>query len=75
MQLERSREAEKASAALAERTRISREMHDVLAHTLSALVLQLEALAVRAERAAVLGGQLHAGPVDDGFHVRLEVPA
>ncbi len=52
VRLERSREAEKASAALAERTRISREMHDVLAHTLSALVLQLEALAVRAERAA-----------------------
>jgi signal transduction histidine kinase len=52
VQLQRSREAEKASAALAERTRISREMHDVLAHTLSALVLQLEALAVRAERAA-----------------------
>jgi len=51
-ELEQSREAEKASAALAERTRISREMHDVLAHTLSALVMQLEALSIRAERVA-----------------------
>ncbi len=50
VELERSREAEKASAALAERGRISREMHDVLAHTLSALVMQLEALAIRADR-------------------------
>jgi signal transduction histidine kinase len=50
VELERSREAEKASAALAERARISREMHDVLAHTLSALVMQLEALAIRADR-------------------------
>ena len=50
IELERSREAEKASAALAERARISREMHDVLAHTLSALVMQLEALAIRADR-------------------------
>src|SRR5205085_2815651 len=28
-----------------------------------------------AERAALLRGQLHAGPADDGFRVRLEVPA
>jgi signal transduction histidine kinase len=41
-QLQESREAEKASAALAERSRMAREMHDVLAHTLSGLVLQLE---------------------------------
>jgi len=41
-ELEGSREAEKASAALAERSRMAREMHDVLAHTLSGLVLQLE---------------------------------
>ena len=41
-ELEASREAEKASAALAERSRLAREIHDVLAHTLSGLVLHLE---------------------------------
>lgn len=40
--LELSREAEARAAAEAERGRISREMHDVLAHSLSALALQLE---------------------------------
>jgi signal transduction histidine kinase len=48
--LERSRQAEKTAAALAERARLSRDMHDVLAHTLSGLVLQLEALALRGRR-------------------------
>ena len=37
-----SREAEARAAAAAERGRLSREMHDVLAHSLSALALQLE---------------------------------
>jgi len=37
-----SRAAEAAAAAEAERGRIAREMHDVLAHSLSALALQLE---------------------------------
>jgi signal transduction histidine kinase len=41
-ELEASREAEKASAALAERSRLAREMHDVLAHTLSGLALQVQ---------------------------------
>jgi len=41
-ELEASREAEKASTALAERSRMAREIHDVLAHTLSGLVLHLE---------------------------------
>jgi signal transduction histidine kinase len=40
--LEASREMEKRSAMLAERTRLARETHDVLAHTLSGLVLQLD---------------------------------
>ncbi len=40
--LERSQAAEATAAAAAERGRIAREMHDVLAHTLSALALQLE---------------------------------
>jgi signal transduction histidine kinase len=40
--LQASREAEAKAAAAAERGRLSREMHDVLAHSLSALALQLE---------------------------------
>jgi signal transduction histidine kinase len=40
--LAESREAEAQAAAAAERGRIAREMHDVLAHSLSALALQLE---------------------------------
>jgi signal transduction histidine kinase len=50
LELEASRQAEKEAAALAERARLSRDMHDVLAHTLSGLVLQLEATALRARR-------------------------
>jgi signal transduction histidine kinase len=41
-ELTASREAEAKAAAAAERGRMSREMHDVLAHSLSALALQLE---------------------------------
>jgi signal transduction histidine kinase len=37
-----SRAAEARAAATAERSRLTREMHDVLAHSLSALALQLE---------------------------------
>jgi signal transduction histidine kinase len=40
--LEVSQAAEARAAAAAERGRLAREMHDVLAHTLSALALQLE---------------------------------
>ena len=40
--LELSQEAEASAAADAERGRVAREMHDVLAHSLSALALQLE---------------------------------
>jgi signal transduction histidine kinase len=43
-ELQASRQAEKVAAALAERSRLAREMHDVLAHTLSGLVLQLDGL-------------------------------
>jgi signal transduction histidine kinase len=42
-ELRESRAAEAAAAALAERTRVARDLHDVLAHSLSALALQLEA--------------------------------
>jgi signal transduction histidine kinase len=41
-ELEETREAQVRAAALAERQHLAREMHDVLAHSLSALTLQLE---------------------------------
>lgn len=41
-ELHASRTAEARAAAAAERGRLAREMHDVLAHSLSALALQLE---------------------------------
>lgn len=42
VELEATRDAERIAAALAERARLAREIHDVLAHTLSGLALQLE---------------------------------
>ncbi len=51
-----SRGAELRAAALAERQRLARDMHDVLAHSLSGLLLQLEG----ARRLAL------ASPADDG---------
>jgi signal transduction histidine kinase len=41
-ELEATRDAERVAATLAERARLAREIHDVLAHTLSGLALQLE---------------------------------
>jgi signal transduction histidine kinase len=56
-------EAEAARAELlAGRNHLARELHDVLAHTLSALSLQLEAL----------GALLGAGPVDPAVTAQLE---
>ncbi|MGH2719908.1 MAG: sensor histidine kinase [Actinomycetota bacterium] len=43
VELEQTRGAEARAAALAERQRVAREMHDVLAHSLSGMLLQLEA--------------------------------
>jgi signal transduction histidine kinase len=48
VELEASQEAEKAAAAQAERARLAREMHDVLAHTLTGLVLQLDGARLQA---------------------------
>ena len=48
---ERAREEHARAAGLAERANAAREIHDILAHSLGALVLQLDALD------AVLGGQ------------------
>jgi signal transduction histidine kinase len=42
VELEESRAVEARAAGLAERQRLAREMHDVLAHSLSGLILQLE---------------------------------
>ena len=41
-QLQDARDAEAAAAALAERGRIAGELHDVLAHALSGLAIQLQ---------------------------------
>jgi signal transduction histidine kinase len=47
-----ARKAEAESAALAERARIAREIHDVLAHSLSAQAVHLEAARMLIERGA-----------------------
>ena len=50
-------EARERAATLAERSRLARELHDVLAHSLAALAAQLESarlMAIRAEAGAVL---------------------
>jgi signal transduction histidine kinase len=59
IQLEETREAELRAAALAERQRLAREMHDVLAHSLSGLVVQLEGARLLALSEAA-GGRLAA---------------
>lgn len=48
--LEETRDAQARAAALAERHRLAREMHDVLAHSLSGLLVQLEAARMLASR-------------------------
>jgi signal transduction histidine kinase len=52
-ELRESQEAEAKSAVLAERARLSRELHDVLAHTLAGLSLNLESTRLLAERREV----------------------
>ena len=55
-ELQDAREAEAAAAALAERTRIAGELHDVLAHSLSALAIQLQGARKLADRERVSAG-------------------
>jgi signal transduction histidine kinase len=50
LELEASRAAQAEAAALGERQRLAREIHDVLAHSLSGLVLNLEGARLLAER-------------------------
>jgi len=51
-QAQRSHEEQLRSARLAESTRIAREIHDVLAHTLAGLAIQLEATSSLVEHGA-----------------------
>jgi len=61
-ELEQTRAAQAQAATLAERQRLAREMHDVLAHSLSGLVLNLEG-------AMLLASQGGADPkVSDAIH-------
>ena len=55
-QLQDAREGEAAAAALAERSRIAGELHDVLAHSLSGLTIQLQGARRLAAREAVSEG-------------------
>jgi signal transduction histidine kinase len=55
-QLQDARDAEAAAAALAERSRIAGELHDVLAHSLSGLAIQLQGARKLAEREPVSAG-------------------
>jgi signal transduction histidine kinase len=50
LELDRNREAQERALVLSERQRLAREMHDVLAHSISGLVLQLEGARLLAER-------------------------
>jgi signal transduction histidine kinase len=50
LELERSKVAQARGALLAERQRLAREMHDVLAHSLSGLLLNVESARLLAER-------------------------
>jgi signal transduction histidine kinase len=52
-EVEASRDAQAEAAAGAERARIAREMHDVLAHSLAGLSLQLQAVRAVAQREGV----------------------
>jgi signal transduction histidine kinase len=54
-ELRSSREAEQRNALAAERARLARELHDVLAHTLSSLSLHLESTRVLAKSRKVDG--------------------
>lgn len=64
IQAEQTRDAELRAAALAERQRLARDMHDVLAHTLSGLTLQLEGVRLLAKS----GGDLRVASAVERAH-------
>jgi signal transduction histidine kinase len=64
VKLEHSRDAELRAVALAERQRLARDMHDVLAHTLSGLTLQLEGVRLLASS----GGDVRVAAAVDRAH-------
>jgi signal transduction histidine kinase len=66
-ELQASRRAHEEAAALRERSRIAREIHDVLAHSLSGLLLQLEGARMLAARPTA-NGQLPAA-LDRAHHL------
>lgn len=66
-ELKASRAAEARAAAEAERGRIAREMHDVLAHSLSALALQLESTRLVARDRGTDGAVVRA--LDGAHHL------
>jgi signal transduction histidine kinase len=61
-EVEASRQAQREAAAAEERNRIAGEMHDVLAHSLAGLSLQLQA--IRAVAAAEGASASITGPID-----------
>jgi signal transduction histidine kinase len=61
-EVEASRQAQREAAAAQERNRIASEMHDVLAHSLAGLSMQLQA--VRAVAAAEGASSSITGPID-----------
>ena len=67
LELEHSRAAQAQAAGLAERQRLAREMHDVLAHSLSGLMLQLEAARMLANAAP--GDPRLPGAIDRAHHL------
>ncbi len=66
-ELKASRAAEARAAADAERGRLAREMHDVLAHSLSALALQLETTRLLARERGAHREVTHA--IDQAHHL------
>jgi signal transduction histidine kinase len=67
IELEQAQQGEIRAVALAERQRLAREMHDVLAHSLSGLALQLEGARLLAIEDGA-GGQL-TGTIERAHHL------